>query len=259
MRSYFQRTVDPRIVDIPVTLRRLPPALDGFTIAQLSDVHAGPTVNQAFIAEIVRRTNQLAPDLVAITGDLVDGPIEKFRATLAPLAELRAPHGVFFVTGNHEYYSGADAWLAHLRDLGVRPLRNQRVAVERGGDAFDLAGIDDHSAHRFGGDHGMDLTRALAGRDRARAVVLLAHQPRQVRVAQQHGVDLQLSGHTHGGQIFPWHAAVLMQQGGLLAGRYQFGETQLYVSSGTGYWGPAVRLGSRAEITRVVLRSTARR
>ena len=264
MRSYFQRSVDPRIVDVPIELARLPRSLDGFTIAQITDVHAGPTVSRTFIAEIVRRVNQLAPDLIAITGDLVDGPLARFGSTVEPLAELRSPHGTYFVTGNHEYYAGVDPWLTHLRGLGLRVLRNQRVSITRdprGADndnSFDLAGIDDHGARRWGGDHGPDLPRALSGRDPDRAVVLLAHQPRQVRVAAQHAVDLQLSGHTHGGQIWPWHAAVLMQQRGLLAGRYRFGDTQLYVSRGTGYWGPAVRLNAPAEISRIVLRAPRR-
>ncbi len=256
MRSLLSRSVHPRVVDVPVSLPRLPRPLDGFTIAQISDVHVGPTVSRAFLAEVVRRVNELAPDLVAITGDLVDGPVGVFGKRVEPLAELRSTHGTFFVTGNHEYYSGVDAWLPVLRGHGVRVMRNERVAIEIKGGAFDLAGIDDHESHRYHG-HGPDLARALDGRDPSRAVVLLAHQPRQVRVAAKHGVDLQLSGHTHGGQIWPWHGIARLQQGGLLAGHYRFGETQLYVSRGTGYVGPPVRIGAPAEITRIVLKAAA--
>jgi predicted MPP superfamily phosphohydrolase len=159
------------------------------------------------------------------------------------------------VTGNHEYYSGADPWIAYLTSIGVKYLRNQRVTIGEGAASFELAGVDDHGAHGFGKGHGEDLERAVAGRDPSRALVLLAHQPRQVRRAHKHGVDLQLSGHTHGGQIWPWHYIVKIQQGGLLAGRYDFEGTQLYVTRGCGYWGPPVRLLAPLEITRVILRS----
>jgi predicted MPP superfamily phosphohydrolase len=253
MRSPWPRSVDPHIVDVAVTLPRLPRALDGFTIAQITDVHVGPTVSKGFLAEVVRRVNTMTPGLVAITGDLVDGSIRRFGDRVAPLADLKSP--TYFVTGNHEYYSGVDAWLPHLREHGVRVLRNERVEIAHGGEHFYLAGIDDHESGRFGGDHGPDLGRALDGRDESKTVVLMAHQPRQVKMAAAHGVDLQLSGHTHGGQIWPWHGIARMQQGGLLAGLYKLGETQLYVSRGTGYVGPPVRIRAPAEITRITLRA----
>jgi len=244
--------VRPHIVDVPIALARLPAGLAGFTIVQITDVHVGPTVGRGFVADVVRRVNELAPDLVAITGDLVDGPAAIFRRGVEPLADLRSRYGTFYVTGNHEYYSGVHDWLPILRDVGLRVMRNERVAIDRDGARFDLAGIDDHDSHRWRG-HGPDLDRALAGRDPSRPVVLLAHQPRQVHAARRHGVDLQLSGHTHGGQIWPWHHAAKLQQGGLLAGLYTIDETQLYVSRGTGYVGPPVRIRAPAEITRIVL------
>ena len=245
---------EPEIVTIEVPLARLPAALDGLTIVQLSDLHVGMTVGRHFVEEVVARANALGPDVVVLTGDLVDGSVDDLRARVAPLADLRARRGRFAVTGNHEYYSGADAWIAEYERLGLRVLRNQRVAIGDGDDVFDLAGIDDHIADRFPG-HGADLAAALAGRDRSRALVLLAHQPRQVRTTDGHDVDLQLSGHTHGGQIWPWHYLAAAQQGGLLAGDYRHGGTWLHVSRGVGYWGPPVRVGARAEITRVILRA----
>jgi len=241
-------------VDVEVPLAKLPRALDGFTIVQITDLHVGMTIDRAFVQRVVDHANGLAPDLIALTGDLVDGKVEDLRAEVAPLGELRARHGVFAITGNHEYYSGADAWIAEITRLGARYLRNQRVTIGDGDARFELAGVDDYTAESYPG-HGEDMAAAVAGRDPSRALVLLAHQPRQVRHAALHGVDLQLSGHTHGGQIFPWHYIVKMQQGGLLAGRYEHEGTQLYVSRGCGYWGPPVRLLAPLEITRIILRA----
>lgn len=242
------------VKEVRVPLARLSRGLSGFTIAQLTDVHVGPTIHKAFIEEVVARTNALEPDLIAITGDLVDGSVEQLREHVAPLAKLRAKHGVYFVTGNHEYYSGAEDWCAELERLGIRVLRNERVAIG-GEDGFDLAGIDDYNADRFGRGHGADLPRALDGRDVERELVLLAHQPRAAFEAQKLGVGLQLSGHTHGGQIWPWNLFVRLQQP-VVSGLSRFGETLVYVSNGTGYWGPPMRLGAPAEITRVVLESS---
>jgi hypothetical protein len=241
------------VVDVEVHLPRLPRELDGFTIVQLSDLHCGMTIGREFVARVVERANALAPDLIALTGDLIDGKVPDLRDDIAPIAELRAPHGVFAVTGNHEYYAGVEPWIVEIARLGARWLRNEHVTITRDGASFELAGIEDWSGDDYG--HPPDLHAALAGRDPSRALVLLAHQPRQVHAAAAHGVDLQLSGHTHGGQIWPWHYLVRMQQGGYLAGRYQLHATQLYVTRGCGYWGPPVRLLAPLEITRVILRS----
>jgi predicted MPP superfamily phosphohydrolase len=238
--------------ELRVPLRRLPRALDGTTIVQLTDMHVGPTLGRDFVEQVVGTVNALAPDVVAITGDLVDGSVEQLRESVAPLASLRARHGVYFVTGNHEYYSGVGAWLEELSRLGIRVLRNERVPIGDGAQGFDLAGIDDHSSRGMAPGHGPDLGRALAGRDPAREVVLLAHQPRAIHEAARHGVGLQLSGHTHGGQIWPWGYLVRLQQP-YVAGYAREGDTHLYVSRGTGYWGPPMRLGAPAEITRIVL------
>jgi predicted MPP superfamily phosphohydrolase len=241
--------------ELEVTLDHLPSALDGTTLVQLTDIHVGPTIGRGFIEELVRRTNELNPDVVAITGDLVDGSVEELRDAVAPLADLRARFGVYFVTGNHEYYSGVEEWLAEVTRLGIRVLRNERVAIDDGGHGFDLAGVDDFHAHGQAPGHGPDLKRAMAGRDPTRAVVLLAHQPRAIHEATALGVSLQLSGHTHGGQIWPFNYMVHLQQP-YVAGLVREGSTQLYVSRGTGYWGPPMRLAAPAEITKIVLRAS---
>jgi predicted MPP superfamily phosphohydrolase len=239
--------------EVDVRLRRLPAKLDGTTIVQLTDVHLGPTIGRAFIEEIVARTNATHPDVVAITGDLVDGSVDDLREHVAPLAKLKARYGVYFVTGNHEYYSGAQEWCEELGKLGIKVLRNERVSIGDADASYDLAGIDDAHAHQFGNGHGADLARAVRGRDTSRELVLLAHQPRAVFDAVLHGVGLQLSGHTHGGQIWPWNLLVRLQQP-VVAGLARFSDTQVYVSRGTGYWGPPMRLAAPAEITRVTLR-----
>ncbi len=241
---------------VEVPLARLPRAMDGFSILQLTDIHAGGVIGREFIAELVATANAAAPDLIAITGDLADGSPDTLADVVAPLAELRAPHGVYFVTGNHEYYAGVDAWLDHLRDvLGVRVLRNERVAIDVGRVGFDLAGVDDREGSRHSDDHGPDLGVALAGRDPRRELVLLAHQPVQIYDALGLGVGLQLSGHTHGGQVWPWHYAVKLQQRGHLQGLERIEDTWLYTSRGCGFWGPPMRVGAPPEVARLVLRS----
>lgn len=242
------------VSNVRVRLPRLPAALSGLRVVQISDLHIGPTIGRAWLEDIVARINALEPDLVAITGDLVDGSVEELREHTAPLADLRARHGVYFVTGNHEYYSGADAWIAELRRLGVKVLRNERVTIGEGADVLDLAGVDDWSAHGFGRGHGRDLARALEGRDPARELILLAHQPKQIIEAAAMGVGLQLSGHTHGGQIFPWGLFVRLDQP-YVAGLARHGDAQIYVSRGTGYWGPPMRVGAPPEITLIELTS----
>ena len=227
-----------QIREIDVKLRGLPPELAGFRLVQISDVHVGPLLRKDWVAGIVERIRGLSPDLVAITGDLVDGRVHELRDHVAPLARIDARRGVFFVTGNHEYYSGVEEWYAHLPSLGVRPLRNERVEVAPG---LELAGIEDPTGEP-------DLGAALRGRDPSRALVLLAHQPRQFKEAARQGVPLTLSGHTHGGQIWPFSWLVALAQP-YLAGLHRRGDSQLYVSRGTGFWGPPMRVFAPAEIT----------
>jgi len=238
---------------LEIRLARLPSSLDGFTIVQITDLHLGPTLGRRWLEGVVARVNQLRPDLIAITGDLVDGSVEHLRQVVAPVERLRAAHGVFFVTGNHEYYSGAKEWIAELGRMGIQTLHNERVSVG-GGDSFDLAGVDDHHGGRMLPGHGPDLARAVAGRDARRELVLLAHQPLAIFDAAKHGVGLQLSGHTHGGQIWPLGFLVRLQQP-YIAGHVWHEQTQLYVSQGTGFWGPPMRLGTTSEITHLTLRA----
>src|SRR5690606_16437066 len=239
---------------VEVRLARWPRALDGLRIVQLSDVHIGPLLDRRFAAALVARVDALAPDLVVVTGDLVDGSVRRLGAEVEPLGALRAPHGVWFVTGNHDHYSGADDWVARVTDLGWRPLRNARATIAVNGVAFDLAGVDDPHGALVDVGGGEDLDRALAGRDPERPLVLLAHDPATFRRAAARGVDLQLSGHTHGGQIWPFRWAVRLTVP-WVAGLYRVGGSTLYVSRGTGFWGPPMRLGAPAEITELVLRA----
>jgi uncharacterized protein len=243
----------PRLARVEIRLARWPRALDGFRIAQLSDIHIGPLRDRRFSRRLTERVNELAPDLVCVTGDLVDGSARLLADEVAPFGGLRARHGAYFVTGNHDHYSGADAWVRVVERLGLVPLRNRHVVVEQGGARFTLAGVDDHRGG-FGDGQREDLGAALAGRDPELPVLLLAHDPNTFKRASQNGVDLQLSGHTHGGQIWPFvHLVRLVEP--FVAGRYARNGSELYVSRGTGFWGPPMRLFAPAEITEITLRS----
>jgi uncharacterized protein len=243
----------PRVVDVEIPLPDLLPALDGFTIAQISDVHIGPTIKRDFLRRIVEIVNSLDVDLVAITGDLVDGSVEQLAEHVEPLRGLRARHGAYFVTGNHEYYSGAAAWIAHLRRLGIHVLLNEHVVLRHEGASLLIAGVTDYSAHRFDPTQRSDPQTALAGAPpELRPRVLLAHQPRTAAAAADAGFDLQLSGHTHGGQFWPWNLFVRLQQP-FTAGLNRLGRLWVYTSRGSGYWGPPKRLGVPSEIARVRL------
>lgn len=246
----------PQLKRVDVWPARWPAALDGFRIVQISDIHIGPILDRRFSRQLTERVNALDPDVVAITGDIVDGSVEKLSDEVAPFGDLRARHGVFFVTGNHDHYSGADAWVERMRALGFRVLRNERVTIERDGSAFELAGVDDHRAGLESRSGGEDLAAALAGLPRDSAVILLAHDPTTFKKAQAMGIDLQLSGHTHGGQIWPFRYFVRLAIP-FVAGLYRRGDAQLYVSCGTGFWGPPMRLFAPAEITDIRLRAAA--
>jgi predicted MPP superfamily phosphohydrolase len=242
-----------KVVEIEVPIADLPEALHGFTIAQITDIHVGPTIKRAYVDAIVDAVNALQPDMVAITGDLVDGSVEHLAPHVAPLSRLASRHGSYFVTGNHEYYSNAHEWIVEIRRLGLTVLMNQHVTLEHAGALLLVAGVSDYTAHHFDPAHRSDPAAALRGApEQAGARVLLAHQPRTAPAAAAAGFDLQLSGHTHGGQFFPWNFFVPLQQP-FVAGLKRLDGLWIYISRGTGYWGPPKRFGAPSEITRLRL------
>jgi predicted MPP superfamily phosphohydrolase len=226
------RVAGVRHVDIPIP--GLPEALHGFTIAQISDIHVGPTIKRGFVERIVERVNQLRTDMVAITGDIVDGPVGRLSRHTQPLAGLESRHGTYVVTGNHEYYSGVHGWVRELRRLGTRVLMNEHVVLQHDGAALTVAGVTDYSAHYFDSSHRSDPHAALHGAPRDVVKVLLAHQPRSASAAAKAGAHIQLSGHTHGGQFWPWNFFVRLQQP-YTAGLHREGDMWVYINRGTGY------------------------
>lgn len=242
-----------RVVDVDVPIAGLPRALAGFSIAQISDIHVGPTIKHGYVDAIVETVNALNVDLIAVTGDLVDGSVAQLARHIAPLGRLTARHGAFFVTGNHEYYSGERGWSAELRRLGLTVLKNEHIVLNHDGAVLVVAGVTDYSAHHFDPAQRSDPAAALAGSPlEAGAKLLLAHQPRSAAAAADAGFDLQLSGHTHGGQFWPWNHFVRFQQP-FTAGLHRVRQLWIYTSRGTGYWGPPKRFGAPSEITRIRL------
>ncbi len=242
-----------RIVDVDVPIPNLPPALHGFSIAQISDVHVGHSIRKEYVDAIVDAVNSLRADLIAVTGDIVDGPVHELGSHTAPLGRLSSRHGTFLVTGNHEYYAGAGPWIAEFRRLGLNVLLNEHTVLTHDGAPLVIAGVTDFSAHHFNPQQRSDPAAALAGApSNAGARILLAHQPRSAPEAATAGYDLQLSGHTHGGQFWPWNLFVRFQQP-FTAGLHRLNQLWVYVSRGTGYWGPPNRFGAPSEITRLRL------
>ncbi|MGJ0118679.1 metallophosphoesterase [Williamsia sp. MIQD14] len=242
----------PRVTRTTVALDRLPAAFAGTSVALVSDLHAGPSRGVGFVREVVDRINAQRPDMVILDGDLIDGTVEHVGSDLAPLRDLSAPLGVFAVSGNHEFYAGdGGRWLDLWDSLGVNVLRNERATVTRDGAQIDVAGINDATAPA---PHEPDLTAALAGRDPSRFVLLLAHQPLQAHEASDAGVDMQVSGHTHAGQIWPLRYLVPLQQP-TVEGLDTIGDTTIYTTRGAGAWGPPVRVGAPPEIAMLTLAS----
>lgn len=241
----------PRTVEIEVPIEGLPLALHSFRIVQISDLHVGPTIKGPYVSGVVDRVNGLHPDLIAVTGDVVDGQVAQLAADTAELGRMRARHGVYVVAGNHEYYSGVASWMAEFRRLGLRTLMNQHEVITHDGAVLIVAGVTDFNAHQFDVLQQSDPTLALAGAPPG-VKLLLAHQPRSAPMAAAAGFDLQLSGHTHGGQFWPWNLFVSLQQP-FTAGLHRMGKLWVYTSRGTGYWGPPKRFGAPSEITLIRL------
>lgn len=246
----------PEIVRQGIPLPHLPESLDGFRIAQISDIHVGPTVRADRVRAIVDAVNGLGADLVALTGDLVDGPVSTLAEHVAPIGDLTSRHGTWFVTGNHEYYSGAVAWCDHLAGLGLRVLNNAHEVIEHEGGRIVVAGVTDEHAERIVPDHACDPHAALDGAPEADLRLLLAHQPNTALRARGLGIHLVLAGHTHAGQYFPFTWLIYLVQR-FVAGLHHLDEMQIYVNRGTTWWGPPLRLGAPPEITLLTLRRRA--
>ncbi|MGW4195041.1 metallophosphoesterase [Streptomyces sp. NPDC005004] len=254
--GYTEARRVPRVRRLDVRLPRLGAGLDGTRVALITDTHYGPLDRARWSERVCETVNTLEADLVCHTGDIADGTAERRRAQAAPLGTVRATRARVYVTGNHEYYSEAQGWVDLMDELGWEPLRNRHLLLERGGDTLVVAGVDDVTAESSGlPGHRANLADALDGADPGLPVLLLAHQPKFVDRAAAHGVDLQLSGHTHGGQIWPFHHLVRLDQPALAGLTHHGLRTLLYTSRGTGFWGPPFRVFAPSEITLLVLRS----
>ena len=247
-RGYSEGTKEPEINDVIVRIKDFP--VNGFTIVQLTDVHVGRTIKRDFVEQIVSRTNALKPDMVAITGDLFDLPPEKISRDLEPLRELDAP--VYFVTGNHEYFHGLEPILEMIKSLGIMPLTNTATIIGEKGRRFNLVGLNDLTGNRFG-YMGADTEQAYMDINQERPTIVLSHQPKSISLVEDKRCDLMLCGHTHGGQIFPFGLLVMLDQP-FLQGLHEFMPgKQIFVSRGTGYWGPPLRVMAPSEISRIVI------
>lgn len=249
--GFYEARRTPGIVRIDVPVKNLPDSLNGFHIVQITDIHVGPTIKRGFIESVVDVVNSLGADIVAVTGDLVDGSVEHLRYHVEPLKKLKSGSGLFFVTGNHEYYSGAEAWVSEIKRLGLETLTNEHRLISRGKGRLLLAGVPDYSVSQMKNQHyKSDPQLSISGAPESDVKILLAHQPRSVFAASKAGFDLQISGHTHGGQYFPGNVLVSLVQP-FVAGLHRYEKTWIYVSRGTGYWGPPIRLGAPSEITSI--------
>jgi len=250
----YEARKKPGIVNVDIPIAKLPQEFDGFRIVQISDIHAGLTIKRDFIETIAKEIKNLSPDLIAFTGDMADGSVPHLKHDLEPLANVYAPHGKFFITGNHEYYSGVEQWVTHARDMGYDVLMNEHRLVTKNGASFVLAGVTDYSGGGFSPAHKSDPAKALNGAPKELAKILLAHQPRTLFHVNDLDLDLVLMGHTHGGQFFPWNLVATIGQP-FIKGLNKYNDrTWAYVSKGTGYWGPPVRVGARSEITVLTLK-----
>ena len=253
--GFYSARKGPTIINQDIYLKNLPDSFENFTIAQISDLHVGPTIKKPYVEKVVNQISNLNPDLIAITGDMVDGSIDYLRKDLEPLSQVVASHGTYFVTGNHEYYSGAKRWLDETDRMGFTNLVNENRLITINDQSIALAGVNDYRAHQIIPSHRSNPQAALKGINSEKVKILLAHQPSSIFQANEAGFDLQISGHTHGGQFWPFTYPT-KKANPYLSGLHNHNGTQIYVNSGTGYWGPPLRLGVTAEITLFKLKKT---
>jgi len=251
--GFYSSRKGPTVINQDIFIESLPDQFDNFSIAQISDLHVGPTIKIKYVENVLKKIEHVNPDLIAVTGDLVDGSVKHLSKDLQPFKDMVASHGTFFVTGNHEYYSGVDPWLDETDRLGMTNLINENRLISKEGAQIALAGITDFRAHQMKKGHGSDPAKALGTIDEDMVKVMLAHQPNSIHAVHEVGVDLQLSGHTHGGQFWPFTYPTKLANA-YLAGHYDHDGTQIYVNRGTGYWGPPLRIGVPAEITLIRLK-----
>jgi len=251
--GFYSSRKGPTVINQDIFLESLPPGFENFTIAQISDLHVGPTIKRPYVEDVFEKIAFQNPDLIVITGDLVDGSVKYLSPELEPFKDMIAPYGTYFVTGNHEYYSGAEPWLDETDRLGMRNLINTNEIISKSGDEIAIAGITDLNAHQINFSHKSDPERALASLPKDITKIVLAHQPNSIHAVHKVGADLQLSGHTHGGQFWPFTYPVKLAST-YLAGYYDHFGTKIYVNRGTGYWGPPLRIGVPAEITMISLK-----
>lgn len=248
-----QALQDATIRQVQVPLGNVPKSLQNLRIVQFTDLHVGPTIKREYVQGIVKQINDLKPDIIVMTGDLVDGSVAHLRPDVAPLADLQSTYGKFFVTGNHEYYSGVDAWLDETSRLGFINLINEHRIIHHQGSCLLLAGVTDYRAHQYKAEHRSDPKKSISNAEPSDVKILLAHQPKSIDAASEAGFDLQLSGHTHGGQYYPWNFVAQMANPYIEGLHQHQHKTWIYVSRGTGYWGPPMRLGTEPEITLISL------
>ena len=244
----YEARKTPGLVQLDIPIAHLPDAFNGFKIVQICDIHAGLTVNRDWIATVVNEVQKQSPDLIAFVGDMVDGSVPGLASTVAPFKDLSAPYGKFFTTGNHEYYSGALPWIKHAGALGFDVLMNEHRSIEKNGSKIILAGVTDYTAGQFYKDQASNPQKAVEGTSDDDVRILMAHQPRSLYQLDGLKIDFTMNGHTHGGQFIPWNYLATFGQP-FIKGLHSWNDGLVYVSKGTGYWGPPVRVGARSEVT----------
>lgn len=242
----------PKVMRVNIPIENLPDELEGITIAQFSDLHVGPTIQGSFVQSVVKQVNDLNADIVVFTGDLVDGSVDALSEHVAPVTQLKSKYGKYFITGNHEYYSGVQSWVTKASELGFDVLLNENRKIDINGKSILLAGVTDYSGGQFLKSHISDPHKAIQSTEESNLKILLAHQPRSVYEASKAGFDIQLSGHTHGGQYFPYTFMAYIGQP-FIKGLNKFENMWVYVNKGTGYWGPPLRIGAPSEISLIKL------